>query len=95
MVDGTRGWTWNGDGNYPTISPSVLVRTSGAPDGRDEMTNEEEIEFNRIMHEDGREAVFQSKFGRICHSFVEQGQVRYLSDCTHKYAGQTVPLPDW
>lgn len=26
-VDGSRGWTWNGDGNAPTIAPSVLVRT--------------------------------------------------------------------
>ena len=30
-----------------------------------------------------------------CHSFVEKGHFRYLSDCTHKLAGQTVPIPKW
>jgi hypothetical protein len=24
VVDGSRGWTWNGDGDRPTISPSIL-----------------------------------------------------------------------
>jgi hypothetical protein len=30
-----------------------------------------------------------------CHSFVEDGNIRFLGDCTHALAGQTVPLPDW
>lgn len=29
-----------------------------------------------------------------CHSFVEWGRIRYLADCTHALAGQTVPLPE-
>lgn len=29
-----------------------------------------------------------------CHSFVEDGKIRYLSDCTHDYAGRTVDLPE-
>ncbi len=33
--------------------------------------------------------------GEICHSFVKEGMVQFLSDCTHKLAGQTVPLSDW
>lgn len=28
-----------------------------------------------------------------CHSFVENGMIRFLSDCWHELAGQTVPLP--
>jgi Family of unknown function (DUF6527) len=28
-----------------------------------------------------------------CHSFILDGQIQYLSDCTHELAGQTVPLP--
>jgi len=28
----------------------------------------------------------------ICHSFIENGQIRYLSDCTHKLAGKTIDL---
>ncbi len=27
-----------------------------------------------------------------CHSFVEQGVIRFLSDCTHELRGQAVPL---
>ena len=29
----------------------------------------------------------------VCHSFVRDGQIEFLSDCTHSLAGQTVPLP--
>lgn len=32
---------------------------------------------------------------RICHSFVTDGKIKFLSDCTHQLAGQTVDLPDW
>ena len=28
----------------------------------------------------------------ICHSFVRNGKVEFLSDCTHEFAGQTVDL---
>jgi hypothetical protein len=30
-----------------------------------------------------------------CHSFVENGKIRFLADCWHPLAGQTVDLPDW
>lgn len=30
-----------------------------------------------------------------CHTFVQGGMVRFLDDCTHAFAGQTLPLPDW
>jgi hypothetical protein len=30
-----------------------------------------------------------------CHSFVTEGQIRFLADSHHKLAGQTVDLPDW
>jgi hypothetical protein len=28
-----------------------------------------------------------------CHSFVTDGQIQFLGDCTHALAGQTVPIP--
>jgi hypothetical protein len=28
----------------------------------------------------------------VCHSFVRDGQIQFLGDCTHALAGQTVPL---
>lgn len=30
-----------------------------------------------------------------CHSFVTDGRIQFLGDCTHELAGQTVDLPDW
>ena len=27
-----------------------------------------------------------------CHSFVKDGQIRFLNDCTHELAGKTVEL---
>lgn len=29
----------------------------------------------------------------ICHSFVRDGQIQFLGDCTHAMAGQTVAIP--
>jgi len=29
-----------------------------------------------------------------CHSFVTDGKIRYLNDCSHELAGQTVELPE-
>ena len=31
----------------------------------------------------------------VCHSFVTDGRIQFLSDCTHALAGQTVDLPDY
>lgn len=30
----------------------------------------------------------------VCHSFVTDGKVQFLSDCTHEFAGQTLELLD-
>lgn len=30
----------------------------------------------------------------ICHLFVREGQIEYLSDCTHDLSGQTVDMSD-
>lgn len=29
----------------------------------------------------------------VCHSFVTDGRIQFLSDCTHHLAGQTTDLP--
>jgi len=29
-----------------------------------------------------------------CHSFVRDGKIEFLSDCTHALAGRTVDVPD-
>ena len=30
-----------------------------------------------------------------CHSFIRDGKIQYLGDCTHGMAGKTVEIPDW
>lgn len=33
------------------------------------------------------------KYGETrCHLFIKNGMIEYLSDCTHKLAGQTIPM---
>jgi len=36
--------------------------------------------------EDGKE---------FCHSFVTEGKIQFLGDCTHPLANQTVDIPEW
>ena len=33
--------------------------------------------------------------GFRCHSFIKDGQIQFLEDCTHALAGKTVKLPEW
>jgi len=33
--------------------------------------------------------------GFRCHSFITDGNIQFLDDCTHKLKGQTVELPEW
>lgn len=30
----------------------------------------------------------------VCHSFVTDGKIQFLNDCTHKLAGQTVEMEE-
>lgn len=32
--------------------------------------------------------------GNRCHSFIRDGKIEYLSDCTHELAGKTIELPN-
>lgn len=76
----TPSWAFNGDLERPTFSPSILVR------GFDWPTDEERA---RIM---AGEEVPRRPF--VCHSFVRDGRIEFLGDCTHPLAGQTVDLPE-
>lgn len=87
---GPGGWTWNGNKDRPTFSPSVLV-TCGhyapghKPGGRCWCT------FDAEQVAKGKEpGPFKC---HRCHSFVRDGQIQFLGDCTHALAGKTVPLP--
>ncbi len=32
---------------------------------------------------------------RRCHSFVRDGYIQFLNDCTHKLSGKTCEIPIW
>lgn len=44
---------------------------------------------------DACESLKEWRTERVCHSFVTDGRIQYLGDCTHSLAGQTVDLADW
>ena len=67
-VQEPHNWSWNGDLERPTLSPSVFVNAPG----------------NQHRH----------PAAPSCHSFVTDGRIQFLGDCTHALAGQTVDLPE-
>jgi len=81
-------WGFNGNGDAPTFTPSILVRTGHYVPGHE---NKENC-WCTYNAEHPDDATFEC---RICHSFVTDGRIQFLSDCTHALAGQTVDLPDF
>jgi hypothetical protein len=80
-------WTFNGDMDKPTFSPSLLVRTGHYhPDHKSDKCW---CTYN-AEHKDEL-APFECT---ICHSFVTDGKIQYLRDCTHELAGQTIELDE-
>lgn len=82
------GWQWNGSVDTPTFNPSILVRSK-------EMTAAGELQYERWMRDEiSCPEHFESR-DVVCHSFVRDGKIMFLADCTHKLAGQTVEIPEW
>ncbi len=82
-------WGWNGNAEKPTFTPSVLVRGHWyTPKGEAD---------EQAWQDAGCPAprpTFETA-DTCCHSFVVDGQMQMLGDCTHALAGQTVPIPPW
>ncbi len=74
-------WTWNGSTTAPTFRPSVKVTGVQWAMGQ---------AFRKNTH-----AQVPAGEQTICHSFVTDGRIEFLGDCTHELAGQTVDLPTW
>jgi hypothetical protein len=82
-------WGFNGSGDAPTFTPSVLVRSGHYAHA--ETPGNCYCDYSERYP--GREPIDGKCFR--CHSFVTDGRIQFLSDCTHALAGQTVDLPDW
>lgn len=78
-------WGWNGDAERPTFTPSVLCTSNRAVPP---VTPENLNEWQRAPWP-------QTKVAYVCHTFVTDGRIQFLNDCTHALAGQTVDLPAW
>lgn len=74
-------WTFNENVNTPTISPSLLVRYRH-PKGHSNK-NPAPLGYSGEYVEE------------VCHSFIKDGAIQFLPDCTHKMAGTTVDIPDF
>jgi hypothetical protein len=82
--EGRPMWGYNGNPESPTFTPSVLVNSAQIErDEKGEWTGE------WIYGADGK------PLPMVCHTYVTDGQIQFLSDCTHELAGRTVPLPDF
>lgn len=90
-TDPEKHWTWNGDVDKPTFYPSLLVTY--------EHLSEAGRERSRAFYkEHGRYPTCEElpyDLIDVCHSFVENGRIRFLNECTHELANQTVDLPEW
>lgn len=73
---GGGGWTFNGDMNNPTFSPSLLNRW-----GKQADPNWQE------PTDDAGNPLPGNWSGR-CHLFVQNGVINYCGDCTHSYNGK-------
>lgn len=84
-----RGWAFNRDVEKPTFAPSILLRSGhyckAVPNPEDCGYCQEKA---RGENDWGMEMCV------ICHSFVNDGKIQFLTDSTHVLAGQTVPLGD-
>ena len=88
-AQGKPHWGFNGDFEKPTFTPSVLTRYG---------------HYATASQQPGECACdFQERYPdeepwpwpcAICHSYLTDGKIQFLSDCTHVLANQTVDLPD-
>ncbi len=45
------------------------------------------VSYNQLV--DGKEVE------HVCHSFIRDGRIQYLGDCTHSFANVTIDIPKW
>lgn len=80
-------WGFNGSAEAPTFTPSVLVRGGHHLPGHTGRC--------WCIHNAERPHVAPVFKCEQCHSFVTDGRIQFLDDCSHALAGQTVDLPDY
>lgn len=77
-ISNVAGPHWHFDGNYERPTLSPSVLVNGY------RPSDDEDKFDNPLHD----------VPFTCHSFVRNGYIEYLGDCTHALAGKTVELPE-
>jgi hypothetical protein len=86
-------WTFDGNMEAPTFSPSLLVGPYWTmPPGWDYETAPRDEAGELVLAVDGIHTLGAVQVR--CHSFVRAGMIEFLPDCTHELAGRTVPMVD-
>lgn len=77
-----KGWTFNGDFERPTFTPSFKHTGVQTVKVNGEWTGE--------WHRDaaGKPIPF------VCHYILTDGILNFCGDCTHSLSGKSIPLPD-
>lgn len=76
-VAGAGAWGFNGNLDRPTLTPSVLVYSHKTL--IDDTLNGEALTAPENVTETPQ-----------CHTFIRDGRIEFLNDCTHALAGRTV-----
>lgn len=84
-------WQWNNDPEKPTFKPSVLVTSGHYVQGYD--GGGCWCDYNAELIANGEPTTGYEC--TVCHTFITDGMIQFLSDCTHELAGKTIPLPDF
>lgn len=83
-------WKYNYRPSKPTFEPSINIRTGHHVPGQPQPPD-------CWLCKRHDERIAQGEPSHLacgtCHSFVTNGAIQFLGDCTHHLAGQTVPLP--
>jgi hypothetical protein len=72
-----------------------VITTQPYPGGWTFNGNEESPAFGPSIHVHQVKREDGTVFSPACHSFVENGRIRYLGDCGHELANRVVDLLDW
>ena len=77
------GWTFNGDVNKPTFTPSF--KTSG---------NQLVLDAGGNWTGEWRRDAQGNPIPYTCHYILTNGILNFCGDCTHSMANKSVPLPE-
>lgn len=88
-------WGFNGNFDRPTFTPSILARWyEMSEESERRLDAGEQAPLTGAMRPDGTPERRWPGRDMVCHSFVTDGRIQFLDDCTHALRGQTVDLPE-